>query len=149
MRVWALTATVLAAVAGLSACQTGPMTRADLVQAATPCVDSHFTVYFNEGSNRLTRPATQLISETGRSLKDCSISRARVVGLADATGTPEANRTLSQRRAAVVADALRAQGIPAPQFELAAAGEDGAVTADGREAPMRRQADVFLTVVPR
>ncbi len=138
-----------AAAAGLAACQTGPKTRADLVMSTNPCVDSHFIVYFNEGSNRLTRPATQLISETGQALKSCSVRHARVVGLADATGTPEANRSLSQRRAAAVADALRRQGIPSPQFEVAAMGEEGATTADGREAPVRRQAEVYLTVTPK
>lgn len=142
-------ALVILAAAGLAACQTGPRTRADLVTSPSPCADSQFTVYFNEGSTRLTRPAAQLIAETGASLRDCSIRRARVVGLADATGTPEANRTLSQRRAATVAEALRRQGIPAPQFELAAVGEDGAALADGREAPVRRRAEVFLTVAPR
>lgn len=48
-----------------------------------------------------------------------------------------------------MAEALRRQGIPAPQFELAAVGEDGAALADGREAPVRRRAEVFLTVAPR
>jgi outer membrane protein OmpA-like peptidoglycan-associated protein len=153
MRRWALAITALAATVGLAgglaACQTGPKTRADLVMSENPCVDSHFIVYFNEGSNRLTRPATQLISETGKALKSCQVSHARVLGLADATGTPEANRSLSQRRAAAVADALRRQGIPSPQFEVAAAGEEGATTADGREAPVRRQAEVYLTVTPK
>jgi len=148
MRGWAFLATA-AAVAALAGCQTWPKTRADLVRSDSLCVDSQFTVYFNEGSNRLTRPAVQMISETGSALKGCAVSHARVVGLADATGTPEANRTLSQRRAAAVADALRRQGIPSPQFELAAAGEDGAMTADGREAPVRRRAEVFLTVTPK
>lgn len=149
MRIWSLGILAMAATAGLAACQTGPRTRADLVMSENPCVDSRFVVYFNEGSNRLTRPAAQLIAETGKGLKDCSVIHARVVGLADATGTPEANRTLSQRRAAAVADALRRQGIPSPQFELAGIGEDGAMTADGREAPVRRQAEVFLTVTPK
>ena len=140
---------VVLAAAGVAGCQLGPRSRADLVTSANPCVDSQFAVYFNEGSTRLTNPATQLIAETGKGLKGCTISRARVVGLADATGTPEANRSLSQRRAIAVAEALRRQGMPSPEFELAAAGEDGATTADGREAPVRRRADVFLTIGPR
>jgi len=146
MRNWTL---VILAAGALAACQTGPRSRADLVTAPSPCADSHFTVYFNEGSNRLTRPASQLIAATGEGLRGCNVRAARVVGLADSTGTPAANQTLSQRRAAAVADALRRQGIPAPQFELAAVGEEGAVTADGREDPVRRRAEVFLTVAPR
>jgi peptidoglycan-associated lipoprotein len=112
-------------------------------------VDSRFTVYFNEGSNRLTRQANQMITETGKSLKGCAITRARVVGLADATGTPQANMSLSQRRAAAVAEALKRQGVPAPEFEIDADGEAGALTPDGREDPVRRRAEVYLTVAPQ
>lgn len=147
MRGWTLV--MLGAAASLAACQTGPRSRADLVMDSSPCADSQFTVYFNEGSNRLTRPASQLISATGEGLRGCDIRGARVVGLADSTGTPQANQTLSQRRAVVVAEALRRSGFPAPQFELAAMGEDGAVTADGREDPVRRRAEVYLTVAPK
>jgi outer membrane protein OmpA-like peptidoglycan-associated protein len=136
---------------GLSAagCEHFPRTRADLVRNPTPCVDAHVTVYFNEGSNRLTRPAAQVIEETGRNLRNCSILQAHVVGLADATGTPEANLSLSQRRAVAVADALRRQGLPAPSFDIAAAGEAGAMTDDGRDDPVRRRAEIFLEVAPK
>lgn len=130
-------------------CSHFPQSRDDLVQASTPCSDTHFSVYFNEGSNRLTRQAGQLIAETGRALKACNISSARVVGLADATGAPQANLSLSQQRAVTVAGALRAEGLPAPSFEIDAAGETGALLADGREDPVRRRAEVYLTVQPR
>lgn len=134
--------------AALGACETFPRTRDDLVRPAQTCVDTQFTVYFNEGSARLTDPAMQLVRTTAQGLKACRVTGVRVVGLADATGTPEANRTLSQRRAVEVARALQGQGLPAPVFEIAAAGESGAMTADGREDPVRRRAEVFLTVTP-
>ncbi len=81
-------------------------------------------------------------------MRPCRVVRARVVGLADATGTPEANHTLSQQRAVQVAEALRRNGLPAPTFEIAAAGEQGALTPDGRADPVRRRAEVFLEVAP-
>jgi len=136
---------------GLSAagCEHFTRTRADLVRSSSPCVDTQFTVYFDEGSSRMTRQAAQVIQETGRAMKECNITRAQVVGLSDAVGGSATNLTLSQRRAVTVAGALRQQGLPAPSFEIAAAGEEGATTADGREDPVRRQAVVMLTVQPK
>lgn len=124
-------------------------TRSDLVRSDSACVDTQFTVYFSENSNRLTRPASQMIQETGRALKDCIITRARVVGLSDANGGSQANLTLSQQRAVAVAGALKQQGLPAPSFEIDANGEAGATTAQGQDDPVRRRAEVFLSVSPQ
>lgn len=146
MRVFGFGLAAVATVA-LGACAQMPYT-GPLVTNDSPCVDSQFTVYFNEGSNRLTRPAAQMIQENGRRLRGCTITSARVVGLADATGTPQANLSLSQRRAAAVADAMKRQGMPSPRFEVDAGGEAGAQTADGHDAPVRRRAEVYLTVAP-
>lgn len=148
------TVTVLALVTvsfGVAAAGCGHLvrTRSDLVRSDSACVDTQFTVYFSENSNRLTRQAGQVIQEAGRALKDCTITHARVVGLSDATGGPQANMTLSQQRAVAVAGALRQQGLPAPSFEIDANGEAGATTAAGEDKPVRRRAEVFLTVSPR
>ncbi len=124
-------------------------TRSDLVRSDSACVDTRFTIYFSENSNRLTRPAGQMIQETGRALKNCNITRARVVGLSDATGGSQANMTLSQQRAVAVAGALKQQGLPVPSFEIDANGEVGATTAQGQDDPVRRRAEVFLTVSPQ
>jgi len=136
------------AALSLSACQTGPRTRADLVADAGACADTRFNVYFSEGSARLTGQAEQLIETTAMGLRTCTIIRSRVIGLADSTGTPQANWTLSQRRAVAVSQALEKYGLPAPVFEIAVGGELGATTADGREDPVRRRAEVHLSVTP-
>lgn len=150
MRILTTMALIGAATAAAGCANMGwPRDRADLVTTAPVCADTELTLYFNEGSDRLTEPARQMIRETTRTLRDCNITRARVVGLADATGTPEANLTLSQRRALRAAEALRAEGVPAPNFEIDAAGDAGATTADGRDDPVRRRAVVFLSVSPR
>lgn len=148
MRKLAMTALIGAVTVAGGCASKWPRTRAELVTPATTCADTHFTIYFNEGSDRLTQPAVQVISETARSLQGCRIDRARVVGLADASGAAQANLTLSQRRALRTAEALRAVGVPAPSFEIDAAGAAGAVMPDGREDPVRRRAEVYLTVAP-
>lgn len=123
--------------------------RLDLVRPASNCANSSLVIYFDEGSDHLTQPARELIAETARQVHGCAIAGVRVVGLADAVGAPEANLTLSQRRARRVAEALVGQGMPAPEFQVSAVGENGAILPGGREEPVRRRAEVFLTVRPR
>ncbi|MBS0294897.1 MAG: OmpA family protein [Proteobacteria bacterium] len=139
-------------VAGLAACaQTGGFVRAHwrMVQPAHACADSSFVVYFDEGSDQLSQPARQLIRETTRVYRACNVTKVRVVGLTDATGTPDANLSLSQKRARRVAAELVREHLPSPSFDVVGAGESGAVRNDGREDPMRRRAEVFLTISPR
>jgi len=95
-----------------------------------------------------TSAAQAIALQAGR-LAGCEVRRVRVLGLADATGTPEANLTLSQRRARETAEALAAAGLPAPVFDVAAAGDAGAVTADGADQPLRRRAEVVIDARPR
>lgn len=138
--------------AGLAACaQTGGFVRAHwhMARPARACADSSFVVYFDEGSDRLSQPARQLIRETTRVYRACNVTKVRVVGLADATGTAEANLSLSQKRARRVAAELVREHLPAPSFDVVAAGDAGAVRPDGREDPMRRRAEVFLSIQPR
>ncbi len=141
---------VILATSALGACtQTRQFaSRWELVRKPTPCADTSLVIYFEEGSAALTGPARQLLRETGRRYHACNVTQVRVVGLADATGTPEANLNLSQKRAAQVAAALTRNGLPSPSFERAI-GDEGATLRDGREQPMRRRAEVFLIIKPR
>lgn len=118
---------------------------------ATPdvCAAKRFDVYFAENEAGLTDAARTAIGLTATQLQGCEIRTVRVLGLADSTGTPEANLTLSQRRAMAVVEALAAQGWPVPAFEVTAAGDAGAVTAGGVEEPLRRRAEVLVEATPR
>ena len=146
------TGLAVAAACAVSGCaQTGRFvkSRSEIVRPATACVDTRFVVYFNEGSDQLTQPARQVIAATARTYRSCNIAQIRVLGLADAVGAPEANLTLSQKRARRVAQALVEQHLPAPAFDMAAQGDQGAVRANGDDEPLRRRAEVVLTVKPR
>jgi hypothetical protein len=111
------------------------------------CSDGRFSIYFAEGSDRLTEPARQVIAARARVLRTCRIREVRVIGLSDASGAAESNLSLSQKRARRVAEALAAEGLPRPVFEVRGAGAWGA-TRDGREIPVRRRAEVVLAVSP-
>ena len=82
-------------------------------------------------------------------LKTCDVRRVQVLGLADATGGSAANLSLSQQRARSVAQALNTAGLPAPVFDVAAAGDVGAVTTEGAAEPLRRRTEVAIDAHPR
>lgn len=145
-----LAVTVVGLAIGLSACGAGRRfwERSDLVAAPAVCTEHRFEIYFAEGQAQLTEPARELIDTTAAALKGCDIRRVQVLGLADATGAPEANLSLSQRRAATVAAAFADAGWPSPVFNLAAAGDRGAVSPTGVEEPLRRRTEVVVVALP-
>jgi len=140
---------LLLATAALAACATPAARRDTVIVGESACAPARFDVYFRENQADLTSAAAQAIALQAGRLAGCEVRRVRVLGLADATGTPEANLTLSQRRARETAEALAAAGLPAPVFDVAAAGDAGAVTADGADQPLRRRAEVVIDARPR
>ena len=112
------------------------------------CADTRFPIYFEQGSDQLTSAAKAVIAAQSGRLGPCKVGTVEVLGLADADGTAVSNLELSQRRATVVAQALATAGLPAPSFDLQAAGSAGAVTATGRKAPLHRRAEVVLHASP-
>jgi outer membrane protein OmpA-like peptidoglycan-associated protein len=97
----------------LGGCAASPFAdRADLVAPSTACASRTFDVYFAESAATLTQPARQAIDLMARQMAGCQITHVTVIGLASATGTPETNLSLSQRRAQTVAQAFEAKGWP-------------------------------------
>lgn len=139
----------LSAAAALAGCAQNPMTRDQLVAGPGVCAPRSFEVYFAENAAQLTPSARQAIDLMAEQMGDCAISQVTVIGLASATGTPEANMTLSQRRAQTVVSEFERMGWPAPAFQLDAAGDTGAVSADGAMEPLRRRTQVFIEARPR
>ena len=123
-------------------------TRSDLVSDSAACA-KRFEVYFDQDKARLTAAARQAISLTATQLQGCDVTQVQVLGLADArSGTAAANQTLSEQRARSVAEAVAGVGLPAPAFEVAAAGADGAKV-NGVDAPLRRRTEVLIEARPR
>lgn len=139
------------AVVALAGCASTPQApeRADIVAEPGRCTAQRFEVYFPDGEARLTDAARQTLGATAAQLQGCVINKVTVIGLADGSGTPEANQTLSERRAVAVTKALEGQGWPAPAFDVEAAGGAGAVAADGTTEPMRRRTEVLVEASPR
>lgn len=86
------------------------------------------------------------IASIARSYRGTGASGVLVVGHADRSGDPDYNRTLSERRALIVADDLIARGVPAAAVTMESLGETELArdTADGVRAQPNRRVTVAL-----
>ena len=135
-----------AAALVLAGCETPGGARGRIVQAPPACEDVTAQIYFEADSAEVTDEGRAVLSQAASSAKACKVERVKVLGLADAVGAPAANLELSKQRVASVTRTLIATGLPAGEFDLAAAGQQGAVNQDGEARPLRRRADVTLVM---
>lgn len=120
------------------------------VAAAPPtCGDFQSSVYFEQDSAALTREARMVLSGAQAQARGCLVKSVRVIGLADAVGTSDANLALSRRRAETVTSALAKVGFGKVDIDAAAVGDAGAVAASGATAPLRRRADILFDLETR
>jgi outer membrane protein OmpA-like peptidoglycan-associated protein len=132
------------ACAALAGCQTVQNVQQRL--ASSPCHDTQVTFYFESNSETLTAAGDQIVSLTARRLQGCKVKELSLVGLADPTGSPEVNLTLSKHRADNVLEAFVRAGLPVPKYTLVASGDKGAVAASGAVVPVRRQVDATVVI---
>jgi len=137
-------AAVAAMAAGLAACATIDRARERFVRIPNRCADQTVQIYFEPGAAELTDEGRAVIRQAAEEARGCTVGSVEVTGLSDAAGATDANLELSKRRAQSVTAALAAAGLPAAEFRVAAAGETGSATPDGRATPLRRRADVVL-----
>ena len=143
MRTSTIIAVAIGAGLAVSGCAT-TNTRDQIVKAPAACDDVTVQIYFEPDSYEVTSEGQAVLNQASLQAKSCKIDRVRVMGLADAVGAPAANLEISKKRAAAVTRSLNATGLPTPEFDLAAAGQTGAVTAEGDARVMRRRADVTI-----
>lgn len=129
---------------GLAGCSTMGNMRHRPERTAPACQDITAPVYFEPDVATLTPEGRKVIETAAQGARGCRVTSVTVVGLADAAGDPAANLELSRKRTAAVAEALIKARLPAATYDLNAAGQAGAVTADGKVQPVRRRADITL-----
>lgn len=145
MKRWGIAALAAASLGGCA----GHADRTQMVRAPERCVDQTVQVYFEAWSAELRPEGRMVIDAAAQNLRGCKVAAVEVLGLADAVGAPEPNLELSKKRATAVSQALAAAGLPAAEFQVAAAGQAGAVTPEGAAAPLRRRVDVTFKVAQR
>jgi outer membrane protein OmpA-like peptidoglycan-associated protein len=138
--------TLVCAAALLSACAAAPTGRAAIEQPAASCQPASVSLYFENNSTEVTREAAAVLRGAEAQARGCRIDGVRVMGLADAAGASADNLALSKARATAVTQALQRAGLPTAEFDVAAAGDAGAVNRQGEAAPLRRRVDVMIAV---
>jgi outer membrane protein OmpA-like peptidoglycan-associated protein len=136
---------VAAAAQGCAMQQPG---RERYVRLPPRCADETVAIYFEPQSADITREGRQVIYQAAVAARGCAVLHVEVTGLAEAAGPPGSNLELSRRRAVAVADALKANGLPAADFHVKSSGQVGAVAPDGGNAPLRRRADLTIRLGP-
>jgi len=115
---------------------------------AKPVKGKLFKVLFGTGSARLNDEANAVITDAAKHAKNFSPARVVVSGYSDSAGSAAGNQALSDRRAKVVAAALRLRGVARDAIKTNAYGErfPDVRTGDGvQEAKNRR---VEISVAP-
>lgn len=104
-------------------------------------------VYFDYDKSNLTPEASNLIKEAASRALANDIDTVVVSGNADRSGGSAYNQALSERRAAVVRDALVANGVAADKIRVEAYGEDRPAkpTEDGVREPLNRRTEVTIS----
>lgn len=112
-----------------------------------PCPASEFTVYFEWDRAELNQAALEVIDQAITRAQQCNIDSAVVVGHTDTSGSLGYNQGLSERRAAVVRDAMVARGMGASLITTDARGETDLArpTPDGVREPLNRRSAVTIS----
>ncbi|MBN9320317.1 MAG: hypothetical protein BGN86_02885 [Caulobacterales bacterium 68-7] len=140
---------VLGLAAVTSACApTVVRNRAAIEKLPNACQDQTVEIYFESDSSVVTPEAEAVLKGAADMARGCTVDSVRVIGLADAVGAAGANQALSEARARTTTISLAKVGFTAPKFEVAAAGDAGALTPDGQARPLRRRADVVVELSP-
>ena len=113
-----------------------------------PAPAVNLTVNFASGSAEVTPAASRTLDELGRALTSAALSayRFRIEGHTDTVGSPEANKALSERRAAAVVGYLMAKwNVDRTRIESLGMGQDQPVvpTGPGVAQPRNRRVTVI------
>lgn len=111
------------------------------------CPTSDFVVYFEWDRSNLNQAALETIDNAVARARQCNLGSVVVIGHTDTSGSAQYNIGLSERRAAVVRDALTARGIPAGAIQTEARGENDLArpTRDGIREPLNRRTAVTIS----
>ena len=77
-----------------------------------------YVVFFGKDSTSLDRPAREVLAHAADAAADNPSLNVLVAGYAGANGSLSADEALSGRRAEIVADALRADGVAANRIQI-------------------------------
>lgn len=106
------------------------------------------TSAFAVGSSEVQPQFRTTLEEIARPLKTFNQSFIDVLGHTDTTGTPEANKRLSERRASAVADYLVSRGVARARIATRGYGESMPLNAELTEIDRAANRRVEIRIVP-
>ncbi len=104
-----------------------------------------FTIYFDHNSSALNAAAATMNGDIADRIKETQATSVTVNGYTDRSGEREYNRLLAERRAATVADALKATGIK-PTVGSQSYGEDRSAVETGDDVREWHNRRVVVTL---
>jgi outer membrane protein OmpA-like peptidoglycan-associated protein len=116
----------------------------DALLSAMPAPPRVFTLYFIEGTTKLTPESAPQLDELRRAITPAS--DIQITGHTDTTGDAASNDKLSLDRAVEVRAALAAEGIPVGAARVTGRGERelSVPTGDGVSEPANRRVEVIV-----
>jgi len=119
---------------------------------AQPGMESpgRYLVTFDLDQSTLTEQDRQVIAQAAEDYRQGGSPQVSVTGYTDTSGSAAYNLELSQRRAAVVADELVREGVPATDIVTLGRGEEALLvpTADGVREPRNRRVEIVVPQAP-
>ena len=118
---------------------------------AKPAKGKLFKVLFGTGSARLSDEANEVIAAAADHASNFNPVQVVVSGYTDTAGSAAGNLRLSERRAAVVAAALRLRGVDRDAIRTKGYGEEfpDVRTGDGVTEPKNRRVEISVAPDPR
>lgn len=106
-------------------------------------------VTFDTGQAVLKPQAMAALDKLATTITDYNSTVIHVVGHTDAVGTPAVNQTLSERRAASVANYLTGRGVPVQRLREEGRGENELLvrTADNVPEARNRRVDIVIKAI--
>jgi outer membrane protein OmpA-like peptidoglycan-associated protein len=106
-------------------------------------------VTFDTGASSLKPQALAALDKFASTMTDFNATVVHVVGHTDSVGSPETNQSLSERRAASVANYLSGRGFPVQRIREEGRGERELLirTADNVNEPRNRRVDIVLKAI--
>jgi outer membrane protein OmpA-like peptidoglycan-associated protein len=114
--------------------------------AARPELPQHFILYFESGGAKLTPESQLQLPEIIASAEKRATVDMSIIGHSDTVGRPEINEALSLKRAQVVADLFKSQGLHVEALVVESHGKRNLLIPTPDETPEPRNRRVEISI---
>ncbi len=126
--------------------QVAVATRPELLQEEIDALLTGTVIEFRAGSAALRPPSLRVLGDIASALEKHPETRVRIQGHTDASGRPEENQGLSERRAESVKAALVARGVKATRIETLGLGSSRPLVPERTAEDRARNRRIQLTL---